>query len=140
MSSGVAIISPLAALLACAQLLGGCASLPQPPCPPGEQSEVSDLLYFGTARPGGTVSAEEWSQFLQAVVTPRFPAGLTVWKANGQWRSAAGSTEREASYVLSLVHPESESSEAAIRSIVSEYKARFRQEAVLRVKTAACVS
>jgi hypothetical protein len=101
---------------------------------------VNELLYFGTATPNGVVSAEEWSAFLAGVVTPRFPQGLSVWQASGQWQSANGSLTRENSYVLNLDHPESTAAEQSIQAIGAEYKKRFRQESVLRVKSYACVS
>ena len=65
--------------------LAGCASAPFAPCGSGEQPATSDLLYFGTAKPNGVVSAQEWAQFLERTVTPRFPQGLSVWPASGQW-------------------------------------------------------
>ncbi len=101
---------------------------------------MQDLLYFGTATPDGVVSANDWHGFIDSVVTPRFPEGLSVWPASGQWKSAAGPIVRESSYVLSLVHPEGASAETAIADIVREYKARFRQEAVMRVRAPACIS
>lgn len=120
--------------------LAGCATLQGPACASGEQPLVSELLYFGTAKPGGVVSAEEWSSFLSGEVTPRFPKGLSVWPAEGQWRSNDGSLTREDSFVLNIVHPDGESSEKAVQAIVAEYKTRFQQEAVLRVKSHACIS
>ena len=121
-------------------LLVGCSSLASPRCQPSEQAMVNDLLYFGMAKPGGVVSAEEWAAFLGSVVTPRFPAGLTSWPASGQWRSADGSLTRESSHILNLMHASDAASEAAVREVVAEYKAQFKQEAVLRVKSYACVS
>lgn len=121
-------------------LLAGCATVDELHCRPGEQPAIADLLYFGTAKPKGIVSDADWSDFLRSAVAPRFPAGLTAWPASGQWQSADGSLIRENSFVLSLVHPADEASEAAIRSIVSEYKSRFQQEAVLRIKSYACAS
>src|SRR5512135_639429 len=118
----------LATAVVAAHALAGCASVTSAACRDGAPA-VSDLLYFGTAKPGGVVSAAEWSDFLRDVVTPRFPAGLTAWQAAGQWRSGRGSVDREASYVLSLVHPDDAPSEEAVRAIVSAYKSRFRQEA-----------
>lgn len=126
--------------IALAVTLAGCAAAPAPRCGAGEQLLVSELLYFGTEKPGGVVTAEEWSGFLQEVVTPRFPEGLTVWPASGQWRSAGGAVTSEASYVLNLIHPETEATESAVRAMVTEYKNRFQQEAVLRVKGDVCVS
>jgi hypothetical protein len=120
-------------------LLAGCANLGEL-CRPGEQRAIADQLYFGTTKPNGIVSNEDWSDFLAGAVTPRFPAGLTSWPASGQWQSGDGSLIRENAFVLNLVHPVDEASEAAVRSIVSEYKSRFQQEAVLRIKSYACSS
>jgi hypothetical protein len=119
----------------------GCASELGSKCGPGQDASISELLYFGRATPNGpTVTAEEWTEFLAASVTPRFPRGITVWQAAGQWKGTDGSVIREPSFVLNLVHPDSQSSEDAIRAVVADYKARFNQEAVLRVKSYACAS
>jgi hypothetical protein len=118
----------------------GCAAVREPKCMPGEQSSITDLLYFGTAKPNGVVTTEEWAAFLATSVTPRFPAGVTVWQASGQWRNENGGVVREGSFVLSLVHPDDHSSETAVRALAAEYKSRFNQDAVLRVKSHACVS
>ncbi len=90
--------------------------------------------------PGGIVSSDEWAKFLSATVTPRFPGGLTVWQASGQWQSSDGKPTREVSYVLSLIHPADAQAETAVQAIVAEYKNRFHQDAVLRVKAYACMS
>lgn len=121
-------------------LAAGCASVHEIECRPGEKRSVSETMYFGTAKPSGVVSVAEWSEFLRTSVTTRFPRGLTVWQASGQWLGADGTIAREASFVLSLVHPDDESSESAVRAIAAEYKSRFDQEAVLRVKNPACAS
>ena len=121
-----------------ALLLAGCAS--RQPCAPGEQPAVAEILYFGTDRPGGAVRTEEWDDFLRASVTPRFPAGFTAWPASGQWRNASGKIQQEASFVLSVVRPDDAETDRAIRAIAADYKARFRQESVLRVRSFACSS
>jgi hypothetical protein len=122
-------------------LLSGCASLETPKCASGEQSTVSEVLYFGMAKPtGGAVTEEEWAAFLRTVVTPRFPAGLTAWPASGQWRGSDGQIVREDSHVLNLLHPAGASAEREIQAIIAEYKKQFAQEAVLRVKSSVCTS
>jgi uncharacterized protein DUF3574 len=131
LGSGVALVLALAA--------GACASV-EPVCRSGERRAVTESLYFGTARPGGVVSAEEWRDFVKQVATPRFPSGLTSWPASGQWRGASGVIEREASYVLQIIHPDAGADERAVEEIVREYRRRFEQEAVLRVRSTACVS
>ena len=120
--------------------LHGCASLQGDSCKNGEQSAVHDTLYFGTSQPHGVVTGDEWARFLADVVTPRFPQGLTVSRASGQWRGADGSIVRESTHVLQLVHPGDAANERSVTDIVASYKARFQQEAVLRVRASACVS
>jgi len=46
---------------------------------------VEIRLFFGLGTPDGTLSDEKWARFLTEVVTPRFPSGLTVVHADGQW-------------------------------------------------------
>ncbi len=122
--------------------VGACASapVPAPACPRGQQAMTAELLYFGTAMPQGSISAEDWRAFVDEVVTPRFPDGLTYWAASGQWKSPAGALVREPSYVLDIVHAPDLRSDVAIAEIVDGYKKRFQQESVLRVSSAACVA
>ena len=100
---------------------------------------VVERLYFGRNNAGAlAVTDSAWAAFVTEVVTPRFPAGLTAWPAMGQWRGADGRIEREPSYVLELVlAARTRDNDVAIAAIISEYKRRFRQEAVLRVVTPA---
>src|SRR6185312_4779699 len=66
---------------------------------------VRDNLYFGRNTPGGMeLSDSAWQQYVDEVLPPRFPAGLTIWDAAGQWRGASGKVERERSKVLTLLH------------------------------------
>ena len=120
--------------------LAGCATAPGAPCDPPAREQVQDLLYFGTRTPTGEVTPAEWAEFLADTVTPRFPAGLTVWPPQGQWRDVDGTPVREDSYVLNLVHPADAANERAIAEIVAAYRERFRQQSVLRVRSLACVS
>jgi hypothetical protein len=102
---------------------------------------VSDALYFGLSKPaGGVVTDAEWEAFLRDVVTPRFPDGLTVWTARGQWRGADGAVAREESRVVQLLHRPSAAADSSIVAIVAEYRSRFAQEAVMRVRSRAEVT
>jgi len=132
-------VSPILALLI-AVGLGSCAASGSLACRPDEKRLVSDTLHLGTARQGGVVDAAQWTQFLRDWVTPRFPDGLTVSQASGQWRGADGTIVEETSYVLNLVHASDEESERKVGEIASEYKRRFDQEAVLRTRSVVCVS
>lgn len=133
-------VSRIAAAFAIPFALGACASLHDSGCDIGEHSAIQDSLYFGTGKPNGAVTREEWAAFLETTVTPRFPQGLSVTEASGQWRGADGAIVREATHLLHLVHPNDAANEQSVAAIVAAYKAQFQQEAVLRVKANACVS
>jgi len=101
----------------------------------GLQPVVTERLYFGrnvAQKLGVTDSA--WAVFVTDVVSARLPNGFTFWTATGEWRGADGRSTREPSFVLEVVHPAgSAATEAAILTIIAEYKRRFGQESVLRV-------
>jgi hypothetical protein len=121
-------------------LTAGCASMQTIQCAQHEQLSVNDLIYFGATKPDGIVTKEQWAEFLKKSVTPRFPQGLTVWQASGQWRDASGKIMQEGSFILNIVHPDDKSSDEAVRSIIREYKAQFNQDAVLRTRSPVCAS
>ena len=128
------------ALAASAALLCGCTVSPQPKCHSGESARALDTLYFGTASPAGPISTEQWRAFVEQVVSVEFPKGYTVLRAEGAWRGESGELQREDSYVVQLVHEDDVAASEAIERIVSRYKTQFQQEAVLRVRAAACAS
>ena len=101
----------LLAVAACAGARAGA----QPSAEPAIQPMVADRLVFGRAIPdGGTVSEEDWSAFLEEVVTPRFPEGLTVWRAEGQWTDPSGVLVEESVLMIEIVHPASSSADSAM--------------------------
>lgn len=132
--------------LACVALPLTSCSRPAPPAPApaahcavGDTALIRDVLYFGRNTPDGLeLSDSAWQQFVDEVLTPRFPAGLTIWDATGQWRGVSGQVERERSKVLTLLHTDDSSSDGLVAEAVGEYKRRFAQEAVLRERTATC--
>ena len=83
------------------------------------------------------MSDSAWSVFLREVVTPRFPAGLTVYRAEGQWREDDGTILSEQTFVLEIVRPAGPAAEADLRQIAEEYKRRFNQQSVMRVTSPA---
>jgi hypothetical protein len=112
---------------------------PTPACEVGDTALVRDVVYFGRNRPGGGIVTDaEWQTFLDQVVTPRFPAGLTVLSANGQWRGASGRVERERAEVLTVLHAGDAPARLAVAEVAAEYKRRFGQEAVLRERMTSC--
>jgi hypothetical protein len=130
---------PRLCILSSLLAVGGCATIQEPACRAGEQPAVTESIYFGTNKPGGVVTAEEWTAFVNGAVTPAFPEGLTSWAASGQWRMATGTIERELSHILQLTHDDSPQRNHAIQLIVDKYKHDFQQEAVLRVRSRTCI-
>jgi hypothetical protein len=124
---------------ACASKHAMAVPEPVPSCQAAETALVRDVLYFGRNRPaGGEVADTEWNVFLAEVVTPRFPDGLTIVEAQGQWRGRSGDVERERTELVTLLHPADSTSQRAVEEIATEYKRRFGQEAVLRERLDAC--
>ena len=112
-----------------------------PACLVGDTALVRETLYFGRNRPGGgTVDDAEWRTFVDLVLTPRFPAGLTVVDATGQWKGQTGVVEQERSNVVTIYHAGDAASTRAVREVALEYKRRFGQEAVLRERTPTCAA
>jgi Protein of unknown function (DUF3574) len=92
-------------------------------------------LFFGTAKRDRAVTPDEFKRFLDDVVTPFFPDGLTVTRVDGQFRGEGGIIIKEDSYVLVLLYPVEglKASSANIDLIRREYMRRHQQESVLRV-------
>lgn len=111
---------------------GGLAGTTQRPQQPAHW--VQTELYFGA------VSADVWANFLAEFVTPRFPDGLTVFEASGQWRGKDGVIHSIPTRVLLILHSGDPDSNRKLEEIRSEYKARFQHESVLRVDAPTTVS
>jgi hypothetical protein len=112
------------------------------PAPLVGKPTVETRLFFGT-RIGldREVSPEAWTVFLDRVITPRFPDGLSVYEVLGQYRmQGSGQLVKERTHMVLLLHGGAPESNRAIDEIVREYKARFQQESVMRVDAAADVT
>jgi len=109
-------------------------------CSSSSAPQLRTTLYFGLARPNGSVSELEWQIFLRDEVTSRFPNGLTVWEAAGQWRRPDGRVDHEQSKVLLLVHPDTAAARSAVQAVISGYRQKFDQESVLWETARVCVA
>lgn len=109
-------------------------------CGAASSAQLRTTVYFGLGRPNGTVSELEWQMFLRDEVTPRFPAGLTVWDAQGQWRQSAGGIGRERTKVLLLVHPDTAAARDAVQTVIGRYRKAFEQESVLWETARVCAA
>ncbi|TCS12387.1 DUF3574 domain-containing protein [Caulobacter sp. BK020] len=130
----------LLSVLAGATLLCGCAGLTPAACPAGQSPGRTAQLFFG--RDIGDqvgVSDADFARFVDEELTPRFPDGLTVLDAAGQWRSSAGPIVREPSKVVVLALPGRAGGEDRLEAVRTAYKARFSQEAVMIVTQPVCL-
>ncbi len=64
-------------------------------------------------------------------MTARFPEGLTVWEAQGQWRRSDGAVAHEQSKVLLLVHADTPAARERVQEVISLYRRAFDQQSVL---------
>ena len=111
-----------------------------PQCGPSASLQVRTTLYFGLTRPKGAVSELEWQLFLRDEVTTRFPDGLTVWEAEGQWRRPDGVVGHERSKVLLLVHADTAAARASLRAVIDRYRKTFEQQSVLWETSRVCAA
>ena len=118
-----------------------CSQADAPSCPNLTDRFVKYELFMGrSTQDGEVVDDAAWDTFLEDTVTPRFPDGLTVLDARGQWRSSEGQILKERSKLLVILAPPSDDGLRMIDEISDEYESRFNQETVLRVIYDVCVS
>jgi hypothetical protein len=105
------------------------------------QAFMRTELFFGFAKPDRSeVTQVEFEKFVDRVVTPLFPEGLTRVAAKGQYRNSQGKVVAENSQLLTLLYPMNAESSKKIEQIRAAYKQAFQQESVLRVDERSCVS
>jgi hypothetical protein len=110
-------------------------------CPlAGEKPMLVVRIYFGQDVPGkGAVTEAQWRAFLKDEVTPRFPAGFTVYDAAGQWRDTkTGGEVRELSKVVELAVQDSQPVRDRIQDIAARYQRLFHQQSVGIVSNNMC--
>jgi hypothetical protein len=120
--------------------VGWARTAPDTSCGNAARPQVRTTLYFGLARPRGSVSELEWQTFLRDEVTARFPSGLTVWDADGQWRGQDGGVGHERSKVLLLVHPDTSEARSSLQNLIGRYRKLFEQESVLWESARVCAA
>ena len=128
------------ALLLLMLAVGACAQPGAPPaCLAPLKPAVAIDLYFGRDKPaGGEVTDAEWGAFLAEVVTSRFPDGLSVFDAAGQYREPSGRIVRERSKRLIVIVFDSPAHRTKLAEIIDAYKQRFGQYSVFRVEQPVC--
>ncbi len=142
------LLPVLLALSACAT---AAAPPPAPPPPtaalqgdaarPGEaRGWVRSELYFGVGQETGPadraqtekITEAQWRAFLDKEVTPRFPDGLTVLDAYGQWLfRGAKEPNRLSTKVLVILHEDTPQRRNDIEAIRLAWKQATGHQSVL---------
>jgi hypothetical protein len=106
-----------------------------------KNSAVAELMFGRKIGDRVGVTEAAWSRFLDREITSRFPDGLTVLDATGQWRDPVRKRViREPSKLVSIVLRDPSADQERLDQIVTAYKKRFHQQAVAVVIRPACVS
>ncbi|MCE2474290.1 MAG: DUF3574 domain-containing protein [Alphaproteobacteria bacterium] len=110
-------------------------------CPAGTGQFTEYRVYFGRNRADAeVVSDKAWDAFRANEITPRFPAGLTVLDAAGQWRDSAGTIVSEKSKLVVILTRIDDAGLPRTDQVVQAYKKMFAQEAVLQTVATVCAS
>jgi hypothetical protein len=87
------------------------------------------------------VSDRNWDRFLAMEITRRFPEGLTVYDARGQWRPPGKQRIlRERTKVVMIAAPPGPDNDARLQQVIKAYKTHFKQQSVGLIVHPACVS
>jgi hypothetical protein len=124
-----------------ATLLGlqACAGVTAGMCGPGLIRMTEAQLFFGRNIQGAaTVTDQQWRDFVDEEVMPRFPEGFSVGDVYGQYRNQSGIIVREPSKQLLIVSRDMRGDEPKLNAIRDAYKRRFNQESVLLVEAPVC--
>lgn len=99
-------------------------------------------LFFSQSIEGrGPVTAKEWKAFLSQAVTPRFPAGFTVYDGYGQWLNPkTHSVTQQNSKVLVIAVQDSAETRAKITELSELYRKDFHQQATGIITNQACAA
>ena len=120
----------LALLVACAGCGGKSGAKSSQP------QWVRSEIYLGLDRQaGGTVTQAEFADFLNKVVTPSFPAGLTVFDAYGQMQKTDKAIVKQTTKVLLLVHQKTKSNSDAVQKVISSYRSSYGNPQVMYLQS-----
>lgn len=132
--SSLSAPAPSAVQRTTAQLQGDAAR------PASASAWVRSELYFGVGEEQGEgtreqaegISPAQWRAFLDSEVTPRFPDGLTVFDAYGQWLFRGDAApNRLRTKVLVVLHENTAQRRADIEAIRLAWKQKTRHQSVL---------
>jgi hypothetical protein len=104
-------------------------------------SAVVEMMFGRKIGDRIAVTNGAWARFVDREITPRFPDGLSVVDASGQWFDPVRKrVVREPSKIVTLVLRDGEKGQGEIDAIAEAYKKRFQQQAVGVIVRPGCVS
>ena len=108
---------------------------------PAKEMVIADLLFGRNIKGRLGVTETQWARFVAAEITPRFPDGLTIVNAAGQWRDQKTKRiVREPSKLVTIITAADTDAQEKIDTIAAAYKRQFRQDSVGVVIRPGCVS
>jgi len=102
-------------------------------CPlANEKPMLVTQLFFGLSVKGrGPVTRREWTAFVRQNVAPRFPAGFTVYAAEGQWLDPVShAAVRENSKIMIIAAEDTAEVRTKIAEVSDLYRKAFHQQSV----------
>jgi Protein of unknown function (DUF3574) len=122
-------------------LVTGAAAQPLACSTPQKPQQVAELMFGRKIGDRIAVTEVQWARFVDSEITPRFPDGLTVVDARGQWRDPdKNRIIREPSKLVTIVLSGKSEDAQRLTEIAEAYKKRFRQQSVGVIVRPACVS
>ena len=106
-----------------------------------KSSAVVEMMFGRKIGDRIAVTNTAWARFVDREITPRFPDGLSVVDAAGQWLDPDKKrVVREPSKIVTIVLRDSEKGQSEIDAIARAYKKKFKQQSVGVIVRGACVS
>jgi len=138
----VRLAAALTLVFALVLALAGGADAQLVDCLGGQRpTQVAELMFGRNIGNRIGVSEGDFGRFVDREIMSRFPNGLTVFNAAGQWRDeVSNKIAREPSKVVQIVLPGQVDDIARLNEIVEAYKRRFKQQSVVMIVRPACVS
>lgn len=138
--NGMLIRAAVALMLVLALFRGADAQLLD--CRGGQRpTQVAELMFGRNIGGRLGVNKADWSRFVDREILSRFPSGLTVLDAAGEWWDQdTNKIVREPSKLVQIVLPGEVEDITRLNEIVAAYKRRFKQQAVGMIVRPACVS
>jgi hypothetical protein len=102
---------------------------------------VAELMFGRKIGNRIAVTESRWARFVDREITPRFPDGLSVVDAKGQWRDRERNViVHEPSKLVTIVLPGDPADQIQLGEIIEAYKRRFKQQSVGVIVRPACVA